>query len=63
MSVWKPIRRDLRIPHHDMMIVRKPNNRGGYNIELAYKSKEASWRVGNGATSIYHFTEWTEIPE
>lgn len=63
MSTWKPIPRDLRIPHNDMIIVRKPNYSGGYNIELAYKSKEAGWRIGNGADSIDRFTEYTEIPE
>lgn len=61
-GVWKPIPRDLKIDHADMVIVRRPAGRGGYGIELAYKSVGNGWRIGSGGRGIESYAEWCEVP-
>lgn len=63
MTAWKQIPHNLDIPHNDCVIIRRPDNRGGWFIAISYKSISNGWRVENGAFGIEGFVEWVEIPE
>lgn len=62
---WKPIDpRTLEIDHDDMVLIRKPNRKGGYNVDLAYPSKGAGWRLSqSGVSGIQGYLEWCPIPK
>ena len=65
MSAWKSIPKNQKIDAADSMIlIRKPNGRGGYNLELAYKTVSDTWRLaGHGTTPIDQYKEWADIPK
>ena len=65
MTAWKPIPKSQKIDADDRMIlIRKPNGRGGYHLELAYKTVSDTWRIsGYGTEPIDKFKEWADIPK
>lgn len=65
MTAWNRIPEDYKIPHDDMVLIRKPNGRGdGWNLALAYRSKGNGWLLApDGSEGIHGYREWAEIPE
>lgn len=61
---WELIPRNGKILCDDgMVIIRRPRERGGYNIDLAYKTVSGNWLISTGGVgAVVDYKEWHRIP-